>query len=193
VAADEITCAAGLDICAGACTDLSTDLANCGECGNICDAGEECQQGLCSMPESSSGEQTLAPLDEPQTEPEPAGTEPVAEPSSPSCPDGQVDCSGVCTDLSIDPLNCGNCGIACGPGISCDLGVCDEPIAPEDGDLTAPEDETEEPITPPEPTGSEPEPALEPVTEPVLEPEPAPEPDPALEPVPAETEPEPAP
>ena len=29
---------------------------------------------------------------------------------------GLTDCGGFCTDLTSDPVNCGNCGIACSPG-----------------------------------------------------------------------------
>jgi hypothetical protein len=41
------------------------------------------------------------------------------------CPSGQVNCSGTCVDLSIDPDNCGACGNSCAPQ-SCCAGVCCE-------------------------------------------------------------------
>jgi hypothetical protein len=47
---------AGLDECNGACTDLDTDPANCGECGNVCDANQNCIGGQCEFkvcPEAS--------------------------------------------------------------------------------------------------------------------------------------------
>lgn len=33
--------------CDGRCTDLTTDAANCGACGNQCDAGKACFGGAC--------------------------------------------------------------------------------------------------------------------------------------------------
>lgn len=193
VPTDAVTCAPGLEECDGVCTDLTFDTLNCGACGDACVAGDTCQEGQCSPSSTSSDDETLAPDDAaPPTEPEPVPEdEPVSEPSSSYCPEGQVECAGICTDLSIDPLNCGNCGITCGSGISCDFGVCGEPPAPEapeDGDLIAPEDEPVEPIAPPEPTDSEPKSKPEP--ELGLEPESLPASEP--EPEPSETEPEPA-
>jgi hypothetical protein len=42
------------------------------------------------------------------------------------CPYGQTDCGGFCTDLSIDHGNCGACGLSCGLGSNCTVGVCTE-------------------------------------------------------------------
>lgn len=38
--------------------------------------------------------------------------------------EGGIFCGGVCTDLSGDPSNCGNCGHACPSGMVCSNGVC---------------------------------------------------------------------
>lgn len=188
VPTDEVTCAPGLEVCAGACTDLSMDPANCGGCGNTCNAGDTCQQGQCSASSSSTGEQTLAPTtDEPPAEPQPDSVAPETVPaSSSSCLEGQVDCGGVCTDLSSDPLNCGACGVTCAPDSSCDFGVCSgpAPVAPSDENVAAPAEEPVEPVAPPETGGGEAESA------PVLEPPAEPEPEPVLE---QAVEPDPAP
>jgi sugar lactone lactonase YvrE len=40
------------------------------------------------------------------------------------CPPEQIACSGVCTDLSTDPANCGSCGNACFTGEACAGGAC---------------------------------------------------------------------
>jgi len=159
---DELTCAPGLEECDGVCSDLTADTFNCGTCGNACDTGATCQQGECSTPGSSSSDQPLEPADtEPPAEPETTNSESETEPSSTTCPEGRADCGGVCADLTVDPLNCGTCGVACAPGSSCDLGVCSEPaapIAPEAVDQAVPADEPVEPIAPSETTDGEPEP-----------------------------------
>src|SRR6476646_10665302 len=41
------TCGAGLEACGEACTDVRTDSANCGSCGNRCGANQICRNGSC--------------------------------------------------------------------------------------------------------------------------------------------------
>ena len=41
-----------------------------------------------------------------------------------SCPAGEVDCGGVCVDLSTDDFDCGACGATCPGGTVCSGGVC---------------------------------------------------------------------
>ena len=36
-----------------------------------------------------------------------------------------VDCSGICSNLAMDPANCGSCGTACAPGEACVAGTCE--------------------------------------------------------------------
>ncbi len=98
------------------CTDLGTDLANCGVCGNACDTrndsllggfytSRDCIEGVCVT----------------------------------RCALGSADCDfdGLCeTNLSNDPLNCGACGVACeyGQGQPCVRGAClTKPCSPEAG------------------------------------------------------------
>jgi hypothetical protein len=95
-----VVCAAADTCCTAngvsACTDLQTDSANCGSCGNACPTGELCVGGACG----GCGGVT--------------------------CAAGTICCNGTCTDTSGDPLNCGSCGNACpssGPQWCCD-GVC---------------------------------------------------------------------
>lgn len=40
-------CSAGETLCATGCTDLLTDAANCGSCGNLCASGDQCVAGFC--------------------------------------------------------------------------------------------------------------------------------------------------
>ena len=44
---DATTCGGTQTLCAGQCTDTSTDVYNCGACGNTCAGGEACCAGLC--------------------------------------------------------------------------------------------------------------------------------------------------
>src|SRR5262249_31179576 len=37
-------------VCNGACVDLNSDQNNCGACGNVCPAGQECVDGACKSP-----------------------------------------------------------------------------------------------------------------------------------------------
>ncbi|MBW2263115.1 MAG: hypothetical protein JRG91_14175, partial [Deltaproteobacteria bacterium] len=40
------------------------------------------------------------------------------------CPPPELDCDGVCTDVSDDEMNCGECGNECGTDETCVAGVC---------------------------------------------------------------------
>jgi hypothetical protein len=91
------------------CETRITTSPNCGGCGIVCPAGQDCRFDIrhntfeCKCPPG----QTLCGA---------------------SC-DGDV-CSGECKDLTADPLNCGGCGIACGGNfddksiVSCNYGSC---------------------------------------------------------------------
>ena len=43
----DVTSCGGLQLCSGSCVDTSTDIYNCGTCGNACGGGEACCAGLC--------------------------------------------------------------------------------------------------------------------------------------------------
>ncbi len=43
-------CANGEALCSDECVDVSSDDANCGECGNDCDAADSCINATCSGP-----------------------------------------------------------------------------------------------------------------------------------------------
>jgi hypothetical protein len=44
---NDVTGCGGLQACGGKCVDTSTDVYNCGKCGNACGGGEACCTGLC--------------------------------------------------------------------------------------------------------------------------------------------------
>jgi hypothetical protein len=72
---------------------------NCGSCGNVCKAGEECRD------EGGNGAKCLQ-----------------------KCEDsGRTRCDGHCFDLLSDPLNCGNCGTQC-PAFGNDTAECHKGI-----------------------------------------------------------------
>ncbi|HEX9049586.1 MAG TPA: hypothetical protein VF841_03550 [Anaeromyxobacter sp.] len=53
----------------------------------------------------------------------------ACSPKSPdrTCPSGQERCNGTCVDpasYAADALNCGACGVSCGPGTTCAAGTC---------------------------------------------------------------------
>jgi hypothetical protein len=55
----------------------------------------------------------------------------------PDCPSGQTNCGGSCVDLQTDVQNCGDCGVQCPVGATCEAGVCICPPAGtvcDDGD-----------------------------------------------------------
>jgi hypothetical protein len=48
----------------------------------------------------------------------------MGDTTSNPCSATQVQCNGTCTDTTMDPLNCGACGKACGMKESCTNGMC---------------------------------------------------------------------
>ncbi len=109
--ADATTCAPGLVDCSGVCVDVASDPVNCGICGVTCGA-DPCIGGFCTPPADVAPPIEEAPL------------------ASDCASQGLTDCGGICVDLSFDSLNCGSCGVVCGSGLSCDLGVCGGNLAP---------------------------------------------------------------
>ena len=88
-------CQTGQACCAGACIDVTSDPANCGNCNTACDTGETCAAGQCGC--GMGGNHCTAPQ---------------------SC------CNNVCDDVSADPTNCGTCGTVCMNGDTCNAGTC---------------------------------------------------------------------
>jgi hypothetical protein len=86
------------------CTDLHTDNANCGACGNACIPQDVCTGGVCKPPMCVAN-QTLCDAD------------------------GGTDGSGpYCANLQTDNANCGACHGACIPQEVCTAGVCKPPV-----------------------------------------------------------------
>jgi hypothetical protein len=142
-------CPAGQTNCGAGCIDVSADPANCGACGNVCQADEGCSAGACSLLLSSVEPPILANPCAIQgmsdcdhvcvdltTNPYHCGVcrntcppESVCQggfcSTPPACPAGQTRCgASYCIDLMTDPNNCGGCGLVCEPGALCDGGGC---------------------------------------------------------------------
>src|ERR1700677_1067978 len=47
-----------------------------------------------------------------------------------SCPAAQTACGSDCTNLQVDPANCGACGNVCGAGVACVDGLCSTSCPP---------------------------------------------------------------
>jgi hypothetical protein len=95
-------CPAGNVACAGECTDVQTDVNNCGQCGLMCGSGSAvpvpgitCQGARCTCPATAS-----------------------------------LCFNQECAYLQSDPTNCGTCGNVCTAGSGfypiCCSGVCNE-------------------------------------------------------------------
>lgn len=96
-------CVAGMRLCGGACTCLSSDSLNCGRCGSRCGFGLVCINGRCDC-----------------------------SPGTTSCviACGGASCLQECADLRSDSTNCGSCGGRCSTGQYCVNGACRSCNAP---------------------------------------------------------------
>jgi len=92
------------------CVDTNSDRFNCGMCGNACAKGEDCIQGMCDL-QCQQG-LTRCPTPDAGIYPPDAGDSGLLGPEE-------------CTNINIDPFNCGSCGTRCGGGTpKCSNGVC---------------------------------------------------------------------
>jgi hypothetical protein len=111
----------GLDeiACDGACVDLSSDDANCGQCGHACPDNHGCRDGICALDCPAGMQACDGVCVDPQTAFDHCGgCDRACAPGevcsagrcAMSCQPGMADCSGDCVDLQSDRTNCGACG-----------------------------------------------------------------------------------
>ena len=116
--------------CGGACVDLQTSSAHCGECGKSCGTKESCLAGVCTpaadLPPLCNG----AYVDY-QTNPAHCGACGNSCDASESCVAGVCSpmpsmllCDGYYIDPQTNPAHCGGCGTSCKNGESCNDGSC---------------------------------------------------------------------
>lgn len=135
--------------CSGTCTNVATDITNCGACGHVCPTADSCNTPMCSSgvcssvptnengacsgvgsdcttPMCSSGYCKGFPINEGGPCDNGTGTcdfgTCVANPVG--CPTGTTDCNSTCVDLSSDSSNCGACGSSCVAGNECNTATC---------------------------------------------------------------------
>ncbi len=84
----QVECATGYENCGGQvliCVDLKTNHDSCGQCGNLCDSGETCENGACKCTPGGSVMQ---------------------------CGTGV---NASCEDISKSQFDCGGCSMVCQP------------------------------------------------------------------------------
>ncbi len=92
-------CMRPLAACGAACVDLTSDPANCGQCGARCSP----PNGLCESSHCTMG----GVMD-----------------SGVPCNAPRTMCGTACVDMQTDLLNCGACGTVCTAGQTCTAGRC---------------------------------------------------------------------
>jgi hypothetical protein len=97
--------------CKDRCSDLDEDPANCGMCGVACLRGLDCIAGRC-LARSCAGRMAGTLCSGP------------AKGNGACCRDRCIDPSAWTSDVA----NCGACGHACAPGLTCKQATCIDPI-----------------------------------------------------------------
>ena len=130
---DAPLCPASQSDCGGTCATLTSDVNNCGACGNACSPGNVCSNGSCALSCQASLTDcsgTCANLMSDNANCGACGTACDAGQvctsgqCALSCQSGLTECSGTCSNLMSDDANCGACGTACAPGQVCSAGTC---------------------------------------------------------------------
>lgn len=134
-------CASGV-ICDSACTDLASDVSNCGACGRACAPSEVCAKGRCASACEVAGlSQCGSACRDLTADSMNCGACGAACATGQVCSGGKCDVtcsagyalcqdassSGYCAALDRDINDCGSCGVVCPSGASCVGGQCSCP------------------------------------------------------------------
>ncbi len=132
---------------AGCASDLESDPANCGACGNACGGLQQCRSGVCALPCPTGTVLCDGTCIEPEHHHRYCGASGGCGKGSGSrgatcavdevCVDGtcELDCAGglvacasnggaVCVDVRTNGAHCGTCGNVCPAGTTCRDGGC---------------------------------------------------------------------
>jgi hypothetical protein len=123
-------CDSGTAECGAECVDLTSDEANCGSCGNVCDFASACVEGACEACPAATfvcdGRCTRI-----EDDPNNCGScgnicegETECSNFSCRCDAPNIACGGACVNPNSDPNNCGACNTKCAMGDVCKLGDC---------------------------------------------------------------------
>ena len=119
--------------CDALCFDPLTSVSHCGTCGDACEIGQACVDGVCAcdLGLAACGE-VCVDLD---TDPNHCGACDQACGPTEACSAGQcvtggcpaatVNCTGSCVDTDSSVFHCGACSQTCAAGEACTGGVCD--------------------------------------------------------------------
>jgi hypothetical protein len=127
------SCPGGQTLCAGKCVDITTDIDNCGACGNACPASHVCENQTCKLVCASaltdcSGKCVQLQNDEMNCGSCGAqcsvGYECLGGKCELSCTAGLTNCGNVCVDLQADNSHCGGCNATCTAPEVCTTGSC---------------------------------------------------------------------
>ena len=110
-------CTGNTTKCGSTCVDTSTDDLNCGGCGTTCKAGEKCTASKCASICTGNLSYCAPPVSDGGV-----SDSGVTDGGSDASSDGGAPLG--CVDLATDPLNCGKCGVVCGPGKECKASTC---------------------------------------------------------------------
>ena len=139
ITVDSALCGPGTTQCSGTCVATAYDPANCGQCGNKCQAGQVCAAGKCALScpaglkQCGGGDAGVPFCANLQQSPGncgacgnscKSGEVCSAGKCALSCQTGLTDCSGTCTNTLSDNKNCGACATACKSGEVCSAGKC---------------------------------------------------------------------
>ncbi|MBN4050439.1 hypothetical protein JYT28_01690, partial [Desulfobulbus sp. AH-315-M07] len=130
---DGLACVGGTTTCSDICVNLNNDPENCGGCGNACEPGDPCIDGVCPLQCVGGTIRCDDVCVDLGFDPQHCGACGAACADDEVCSISQcaVDCSGGttkcgnrCVDTELDPANCGACDIACSAGEVCSTGIC---------------------------------------------------------------------
>jgi len=135
------TCSGTLTACGTNCVDTSSDVNNCGVCGNPCSGGQTCQDSVCKCPSgmlNCGGSCVASDATHCGSCATTCTTGQVCSNNScsSSCASGQTMCGTACVDTTSDAANCGSCGHACTATQNCTSSACVDNVTTGTGGST---------------------------------------------------------